>query len=465
MSGLVQADARYDPLASNSVHCVVTSPPFWGLRDYGLPPSVWDDTGDCPGHVWGTRERSRNAGVRHGKGASTLTGGRQTYETILAHYTTAQGTCQRCGAWRGCLGMEPTPNLYVQHLVQIFREVRRVLRDEGTLWLNLGDSYVTHEGGRKASQRHGYRNTIALPKKNLLGIPWRVALALQADGWILRSAAPWVKRSAMPESVQDRPASSLEYLFLLAKQPTYYFDMDAVRQPYRRQPQRWGTPQGPWNGQYAMDARHEPRRARETPATDGNPRGRARRNSDWWFESVGMLLADAGEILGYDVPPQGYSGAHYACFPEALVTPCVLSGTSAYGCCAQCGAPWQRVVERTPPPHYSGGKAAGLRSTGMADHRSAFGPSGNGLGVQPVTTTGWRADCAHDAPVVPSIVLDPFCGSGTVLKVAQKHGRVGGGLDLSLAYLKQSQGRLGYKLPNMLVKSDGQLGLFSLNTV
>ncbi|MHA1216354.1 MAG: DNA-methyltransferase, partial [Candidatus Thorarchaeota archaeon] len=159
-------DAQRIPLADNSVHCVVTSPPYWRLRNYGLDGCQWQD------------------------------------------------------GWFGVLGSEDDLTLYLSHLVAIMREVRRVLRDDGTLWLNMGDSYSS-----AATQRSGLR------PKNLAGVPWRLALALQEDGWYLRSDIIWAKANCMPESVSDRPTRAHEYLFLLTKQPRYYYDAQAIAEP------------------------------------------------------------------------------------------------------------------------------------------------------------------------------------------------------------------------------------------
>jgi len=192
---------------------------------------VWDDPGNCPGHVWTPTEVPGGNGTgtsfhRNKEDAGRTRGGHQP------------GFCQLCNAWKGSLGLEPSPELYISHLVQIFREVRRVLRDDGTLWLNLGDSYVANGSGQvPQTKQHigsGYAGpnrdgNTGLKPKNLIGIPWRVALALQADGWYLRSACPWVKASAMPESVKDRPTSALEYIFLLAKSQKYFFEAEAIK--------------------------------------------------------------------------------------------------------------------------------------------------------------------------------------------------------------------------------------------
>ncbi|MBC8395049.1 MAG: site-specific DNA-methyltransferase, partial [Deltaproteobacteria bacterium] len=152
--------------------------------------------------------------------------------------------CQLCGAWRGCLGLEPTPEFFIQHMVQVFREIRRVLRSDGTLWLNLGDSYA---GGGRGFGYGGKQDTNkgcedvprsivpdGLKPKDLCGIPWRVALALQNDGWWLRSDIIWHKPNPMPESVTDRPTKAHEYIFLLTKSAKYFYDADAIKEDCRK---------------------------------------------------------------------------------------------------------------------------------------------------------------------------------------------------------------------------------------
>ena len=228
---IICADVR-DGLArfpDGHFHCCVTSPPFWGLRDYGLEPTVWG-----PGceHEWG--ERLVLDGREYTSGRDDGSVGRS--QEAQGRHAKGGAFCRRCNAWRGTLGLEPTPELYVEHLVAVMREVRRVLRDDGTLWLNLGDSYTSGGRNRYAAGdelsgaiQHGARHWESsdgkhrppmppgLKPKDLVGIPCRVAFALQADGWWLRSDIIWSKKNCMPESVRDRPTRSHEMLFLLAK--------------------------------------------------------------------------------------------------------------------------------------------------------------------------------------------------------------------------------------------------------
>ena len=197
-------------IPEKSVQCVVTSPPYWGLRDYGLPPSVWGGSPECE-HEWGVDEIFTPVGNAPSN-KSKLNKGKGPREGEKYHYSNAIESsrgrfCRKCGAWLGCLGLEPTPELYVKHMVDVFRGVWRVLRDDGTVWLNLGDSYASvHTGGHKSakstvgSNRDGVQEikqnkanprTYGLKNKDLVGIPWRVAFALRADGWWLRSDIIW----------------------------------------------------------------------------------------------------------------------------------------------------------------------------------------------------------------------------------------------------------------------------------
>jgi DNA methylase len=191
-------------MPDDSVDCVVTSPPYWALRDYGVAPVVWGGEAKCS-HKW--------QAARRGK------------------------WCAKCEAWLGCLGLEPDPGLFVTHLVEIFREVRRLLKPTGSLWLNLGDCFY-HACRGQLPEDSG------LKPKDLIGIPWRAALALQKDGWYLRSDIIWHKPNPIPEPAYDRPVRAHEFLFLLTKQPQYHYDAEAVREPAvsRERPGSWPMP-------------------------------------------------------------------------------------------------------------------------------------------------------------------------------------------------------------------------------
>jgi site-specific DNA-methyltransferase (cytosine-N4-specific) len=343
-------------IASGTVQMCCTSPPYWGLRRY-LPV----------GHPDAHRE----------------------------------------------IGQEKTPAEYVETMVGVFREVRRVLHESGTVWLNVGDSYATSgtrtgnrdgisqaENGDNFRSWHGKRAE-GLKEKDMCLIPERLLIALQDDGWWVRSKIVWAKKSCMPESVTDRPTNSWEPIFLLAKSANYFYDAFAVRE----------------KGVYEAGTRAA--------------KGSASRSSE---EGVNSRPEEYAEYSGYrnqrnvwHLGPEPFSDAHFATFPSAIPKRAIMAGTSERGCCPVCFAPWVRVVESKPAivksPASEYGNGAG-RSDG---NRSQL------VGAES-RTTGWRASCDHGEEPIPCIVIDPFLGSGTVAKVAQDIGRRWIGCELNPAY-------------------------------
>lgn len=361
-------------LEAESVQCVVTSPPYWGLRDYG------ED---------------------------------------------------------GQIGLEATPEEYVEKMVAVFREVRQVLREDGTVWLNLGDSYAAARGGThqpaeslaggtggvmpdgsrvNRSRRDGYspsRNAsaIGLKHKDLVGIPWRVAFALQADGWWLRSAIVWAKPNPMPESVTDRPTSSYEHVFLMARSERYFYDADAIREPQIKGASGSRFDIGKTGTRHGGDRTQEGYR--------DSAAGRNKRNV-------------------WTITTKPFPEAHFATFPEDLVVPCVKAGTSERGCCAECGAPMQRVSEVSY-------ENPGNRSTNgprSKDRRHETAGFDQRL-ERRTKTVGWEPACDCSAGTKPCVVLDPFAGAGTVGVVCSKHGRDFVGIELNPEYADMARRRIG----------------------
>jgi DNA modification methylase len=306
-------------------------------------------------------------------------------------------------------------------LVEVFREVRRVLRDDGTVWLNLGDSYAgsANSGGVNGNDG-GPAVRVGLPSKrgegikskDLIGIPWMVAFALRADGWYLRSDIIWNKPNPMPESVTDRPTKSHEYLFLLSKGPRYFWDADAVREEgagrldFGEMTSPARLDQGaPWSGGQKDEANGRNKRSVWTVAT------------------------------------APFSGAHFAVFPPKLIEPCVLAG-SPPKCCGECGAPWRRVVEREVSDLPRGERSWSAGSATGQPQRDALGPPGNGLDVQPTRTVGWEATCTHQDDTGRSVVLDPFAGAGTTGVVALRHDRSFIGIELNPGYAEMARNRI-----------------------
>lgn len=400
-------------LPENSVHCCVTSPPYWALRSY-LP----DDHPDKALEI----------------------------------------------------GQEATLEEYVERLVEVFRQVRRVLRPEGTLWLNLGDSYAHGRTGGNGATGGRDKSSLSSPMpptgttpvrkpmpsylkpKDLLGIPWRVALALQADGWWLRSAIPWIKTNSLPESVTDRPTAAHEYLFLLSKSRRYYYDPDAIRLSYapdsvaragrgRSNSHKWADG-GPLNQTLGRDI----------PNACSNVAGRNARTSDWWRQSLdmlfnlvldyfahlnrvkhqgGLLLSPDGDPLGLLLSTEPFSGQHYARFPTELVVPCVLAGTSAKNC-PRCGAPWWRVREKTGH--------VGRREAAHVPYDNPTKVDSTGWMPATLPTDEFRptCKCAGNDGSGTAKVLDPFGGTGTTSQVAKRLGRSSVYIDLNPQYLEMA---------------------------
>lgn len=322
-------------LPDQSVHCCVTSPPYYGLRDYGV---------------------------------------------------------------EGQIGLEKTPEEYVNKIVEVFREVRRVLRDDGTLWLNLGDSYAS-QGGKEPPQskwdREGIHDgmnggtsrkpPLGLKSKDLIGIPWSVALALRDDGWYLRQDIIWQKTNPMPESVKDRCTKAHEYVFLLSKSEKYYFDNEAVKELSTN-----GKPAGnkrhKYTDAYANSDTEEHRTKAGLLALSGVKWEKRNRRSVWGVDEENLaqwleenhpdllneyLLSQEGLGDVWRISTKPYKGAHFAVFPPELIEPCILAGC----------------------------------------------PEGG-------------------------IVLDPFFGSGTTGYVAEKHNRNYIGIELNLDYIELATERI-----------------------
>jgi DNA modification methylase len=394
-------------LPAESVHCVVSSPPYWGLRDYQLPPTVWGGDDEGCAHAWGDEITAIQAGGGWAVGNSP-DGKKKDFDLGVR----SQGTfCAHCNAWRGSLGLEPTPAAYVAHLVEVFRAVRRVLRDDGTCWVNLGDSYASSAAGnsdatfseKQASNRGNgtrrERSTMApgLKPKDLVGIPWRVAFALQADGWWLRSEIIWSKPNPMPESVTDRPTKAHEQVFLLAKSERYFYDADAVKEPLSESTLRIHSSSGVQERAGEWKTEH----VGNGHAGLGNGPGRLARHAAGRSKRSVWTIASAP-----------FSEAHFATFPPALVEPCVQAGTSARGACPACGAPWRRAVERTPNndgyPHGPGGMKARDPRGNAASDQSTLAT----VARYESHTLGWAPTCGCAAGLAPGVV-EPCVQAGT----------------------------------------------------
>jgi DNA modification methylase len=343
-------------MPAGSVQCCVTSPPYFGLRDYGHD---------------------------------------------------------------GQIGLEPTPDAYVAEMVAVFREVRRVLRDDGTLWLNLGDSY---NGGGASGNNPSSKSTLTtnggkgptapgIKAKDLLGIPWMVAFALRADGWFLRQDIIWAKPNPMPESVLDRCTKAHEYVFLLTKRPRYFYDAKAVAEPATGRETYFGS-----DAYSTGSGRQDAGQADKCETRN--------RRSVWTIAS------------------QPFSGAHFATMPPDLAETCIKAGTSECGQCPHCGAPWERQLSKEPMVLARSDRIHDLGRT-----RS----SGTMVSPPRSETTGWAPTCT--CPLhkpVPQTILDPFGGAGTTALAADRLQRNATIIELNPAYAEIARQRI-----------NGEAGLFA----
>ena len=420
-------------LPDQSVHCVVTSPPYFALRDYGT--GRWEG-GDSTCH----HKTRRPATAANG---STLDGGKATTGHQQEGY---RQVCARCGARRvdRQIGLEASVDAYLDTLLAVFAEVRRVLRDDGTLWLDMGDSYAGSGKGPTGAHgvgQHETRQGFHSPKpsagkaKSLMLVPWRLLLALDAAGWTVRSVIAWCKAAPMPESVTDRPTSAWEPIFLLTKKPRYYYDAEAVRQPVaestvNRGPADFGGAKG-----------------RDYQAAMSPDDPNFRHGAEQWGRTFDYAACSANgrNLWSYWVlGPEPYPDAHFATFPTEIPRRAVLAGTSQKGVCPRCGKPWQRMTQDTP--NYATFKA-GRRGT--EGYQSRGLEAGNRFGSETpsvarrLITTHWQPGCRCDAGgPVPATVLDPFGGAGTTALAANRLGRHAILCELNPRYAQMARERI-----------------------
>ena len=368
-------------LPNNFFHTVITSPPYWGLRDYGTGKWIGGDP-NCS-HIAG---KSRNDADREFG----------TKETLTVQY---RDVCKDCGAVRedNQIGMEASPEEYVRKIVRTFQEVKRVLRDDGTLWLNLGDSYSS--GGRTSTTNQTVRGdkdygvtrppvSGSIKPKDLVGIPWRVALALQEDGWYLRQDIIWHKPNPMPESVKDRCTKAHEYIFLLSKSEKYYYDSHAIKE-----------------------------------------------------QSVDCL---SNKRSVWTVPVKPYNEAHFAVFPTELIEPAILAGCPPK-ICSECGTPYEReMVTIEVPERETRDNMVGVIP--KRDKTSRMNSKDMKSLVQ--EDRGFTKNCSCSGRQTSAgRVLDPFGGSGTTALVADRHGRDATIIELNQKYVDIAENRLGSDAP------------------
>lgn len=376
-------------LPDQSVHTCVTSPPYFGLRDYGM---------------------------------------------------------------NGQIGLEDTPDAFVARLVEVFREVRRVLRDDGTLWVNLGDSYAANRSYQveqtKGGPKHGVAQAVSgrkqtaseygLKQKDLIGIPWRVAFALQSDGWYLRQDIIWHKPNPMPESITDRCTKAHEYIFMLSKSPRYFFDSEAIKEEAVYAGNQKSEAKGSFGGK------------------------RSDQDSSVIGQSFRHVSATRNRRSVWTVTTKPFKGAHFATFPPDLIEPCVLSGAPEK-CCSACGAPFEREIEIGEPDREHqiacGGDALGqYDGKSTKDYAASRAQDASATkarilaGMRKRSTIGFTPTCTCGVPAIGGTVLDPFFGAGTTGLVSERHGRQWEGIELNPEYAAIASDRIHNARPVVPLK-------------
>jgi DNA modification methylase len=424
---LGDARAKLAELPENSFQLCVTSPPYWGLRSY-LPA---------------------NHPLKHLE-----------------------------------IGTEDTLEQYLANLVEVFTAVHRVLRDDGLLWVNMGDRWTA--GSRRQydrcakimgrDEKHPANGVFrpmdppGLKIKELCLLPQRVAIALQESGWYLRCMCPWIKRNCMPESVKDRPVNALEYFFMFSKQRFYYYDRDAVtvRASDNTHPRAAVFPHRETrNDNNRRRRRTNPKAAlaqigvKQNPSfqeatSDYLPSRRNWRNTDLFMQSWEGLLGDEnGDPLALVVNPKGTTMSHYASYPVSLIRPIIQASTSEGGCCSNCGAPRIRVVE-VGEADIERQRQCGGDLLGEYHGQAKKDFKGNGVqdasdvkrrilaGMRERKTVGWNPGCTCDRDQMcsliskPCSVIDPFHGTGTTAQACVELGRHYTGIEISEDYFKDS---------------------------
>lgn len=373
-------------LPDESVQCVVTSPPYWQLRDYEVD---------------------------------------------------------------GQYGLEHTLESYLAQMVDVFREVRRVLRSDGVCFINMGDTCNVGKiksgdsldaGGYSNDNHSSSRRVSNLSNKDIIGVPWRLAFALQSDGWCLRQDIIWEKTNGCPESATDRCTRTHEYVFMLTKSDRYFFDNEAIKEPVTGNAHRRGKGVNPKARQFGRNSKFN---VSHTLNDSHAPRNR--QNESFSTSISEGLVEMRNKRTIWRTAVAKFHGEHYASYPEELVEPCILSGTSEAGACAICGKPYKRIVEKValvPTGHGTSNKGAAVIEKYRGEKSTEHSCFTTGM-VWHKKTVGFEKQCPCDCyETKPCVVLDPFSGTGTTGLVAAKHGRDYIGIDIKPEYKAMAQKRI-----------------------
>ena len=436
---IIQGDAltRLKELPDKSINMLMTSPPYWALRDYGDSTSgtIWDGNETCE-HEFISKDRK----IHSGKTKSTPQASVDKVGGFMTDWKTTDHICNKCGAWKGQLGLEPTFDLYIKHLCDIFDEVKRVLRDDGTCWVNIGDTYnANNRGGglNNCSEKqkgnkgtHDFmgkksRDRCGLPQKSLTMIPQRFALEMVNRGWILRNTIIWHKPNCMPSSVKDRFTVDFEYIFFFTKKKKYYFEQQY--EPFESNDHDKKRMEGP-RKEYSGKSDHE---------NYGSPRARTQRNSIPYTQRAFVDGNKQGrnKRAVWKISPKPFKESHFAVYPEELCETPIKAGCPNF-VCVKCGNPKVKEFKRDVPTleiHRNVRK--GNRDRAIGGKYTKF------MEENPLKEI-IKPTCNCNEEFTNGIVLDPFFGAGTTGLVALKQGKKFLGIELNKEYIKIAEARL-----------------------
>lgn len=470
-------------MEAESVNSVITSPPFWGLRVYGTEPQIWGGDEKCA-HEWHTHiEKAKH--TDGGDKGSTLIGS-TTSQANCQGTDTSSYTCIHCGAWRGELGSEPEPSMFISHLCDIFDEVKRVLRKDGVCWVNMSSTYI--------SRRIESGSMIYKPKDDA-GIPQKLYEAFRERGWYTRAFFTWWKQNPMPSSVRDRPSDSCEWIIMLTRSKSYWYDLDAERVAMSQATKKRDghSFSGAFKGQFQgrpSEMRWQEGKPIENPKFY-NEQGRNLRTGDFMQMSLdaeieqardylaylgevkrkgGIITDDEGLPTGLFCNTKGFKQAHFATFPPRFAEIFINLSVPAK-CCTVCGKGWKRLTKSHSVKQYELPKSD-LRYRPRAKNQYVDKGihGGEARGYLHVKTLGFRPDCSCDAPHTivdkrcttcnandfltsvepchkPGVVIDPFLGSGSTAIVAERLGRRWIGIELSEKYVEMARKRIEQESP------------------
>ncbi len=424
-------------MPAHSVSMVMTSPPYYGLRSYKIEPIVWDGEAGCE-HEWIDSSIPRSGGV----GDYEVGRVGNAIARTASHEVKLSNTCSLCGAWKGTLGLEPHPDLYISHLCDIFDEVKRVLRKDGTIWVNLddssagsgGDHKLTHKnnGGFQGSSFKGTREKYitGIPPKSLIGIPERFVLEMMNRGWIKRNTIIWHKPSCMPESAKDRFTIDFEYLFFFTLNRKYFFEQQF--EPYAE------------SYLETLDYKRHSENSEYGGMTNETQYAAFQKAKT----SLGRNMRSVWSINPVDNWKHKVKAKHFASYSPELCQVPILAGCPAF-ICSKCGKPRKKMYKAS----------GGAIGESWVDHKTGMEvglTQGKNCKINArdynVSFIGY-SDCQCGEPFEPGVVLDPFAGTGVTGAVAKELGRKAILIEPSEPYFEIAKKRIqSAKTPLMMVE-------------